>query len=180
MAATAAAAGQPAVPEPAPPQVERVRLDRRGRPGGTRFGTLVHAVLALVDLDAPEAAVERLSLSQGRVLGATAPEVEWAARTVVAALAHPILRRAAECARTGGDVRREAPVILRVGASSVVEGVMDLAFRESAGAPWVIVDFKTDAEIEERREEYACQVELYARAIREATGAPAAGVLMVV
>ena len=40
-----------------PVRVEEVPLDRSGRPGGRRFGTLVHATLAVVDLDADGTAV---------------------------------------------------------------------------------------------------------------------------
>src|SRR5207237_1433714 len=67
----------------------------RPRPHGKRFGTLVHAVLAAVELDAGRAAVADTAALQGRLLGATAEEVEAAIDTAVRALAHPLLRRAA-------------------------------------------------------------------------------------
>jgi hypothetical protein len=41
-----------------------------------------------------------------------------------------------------------------------------------------VVDFKTDAEIGGRLEEYRRQVALYALAIERATGEPATGVLL--
>jgi len=40
------------------------------------------------------------------------------------------------------------------------------------------VDFKTDQELGPRRAQYAAQVRLYARAVAEATGEPARGVLL--
>jgi ATP-dependent exoDNAse (exonuclease V) beta subunit len=63
-----------------------------------------------------------------------------------------------------------------------VEGIVDLAFRERvAGDPgWVVVDFKTDADIAGRLDEYRVQLLLYLRAISQSTGAPARGVLMCV
>ncbi len=69
----------------------------------------------------------------------------------------------------------------------LVEGVADLVFRERAGQPWVVVDFKTDdprTDDPERREairvRYPRQVRLYARAVERATGAPAEPVLLFV
>jgi ATP-dependent exoDNAse (exonuclease V) beta subunit len=65
---------------------------------------------------------------------------------------------------------------------SLLEGVADLAFRETdeAGARWTVVDFKTDPEIAARRAEYERQVRLYVEAVAAATGEPARGVLLVV
>ena len=61
-----------------------------------------------------------------------------------------------------------------------VEGVVDLAFPEriARAERWVVVDFKTDADIAGRLEEYRLQLLLYLRAISESTGVPARGVLM--
>jgi len=98
---------------------------------------------------------------------------------VVAALRHPLLQRAVESARRG-DCRRETPVLLPLPDGSVVEGVIDLAFREvgPSGATWTVVDFKTDAEIEGRLPHYETQLRLYAKAIGAATGEAARGVLL--
>ena len=59
---------------------------------------------------------------------------------------------------------------------SFVEGVLDLAFRETAG--WTIVELKTDLEIAARRAEYEAQIALYVRAVAKATGEEATGVLL--
>ena len=63
---------------------------------------------------------------------------------------------------------------------SLVEGVLDLAFREiEEGSPvWTVVDFKTDVEIVGRREAYEQQVGLYVKAVSAATGERARGVLL--
>jgi ATP-dependent exoDNAse (exonuclease V) beta subunit len=108
-------------------------------------------------------------------VGATGEENAAAAVAAEAALAHPLLRRAA----ASGAVRRETPVLLQMGDGVLAEGVVDLAFREP-GAGWLVVDFKTDRELEARREVYAAQVRLYADAVAKATGEPARGVLLVV
>ena len=91
-------------------------------------------------------------------------------------MAHPLMRRAAAAARVG-QCRRETPVLLRLDDGVLVEGVVDAAFLED-GEGWTIVDFKTDVEIAGRLEAYRRQVALYARAITQATGAPARGVLL--
>ena len=62
----------------------------------------------------------------------------------------------------------------------LIEGVLDLAFREveADGPVWTVVDFKTDVEMGERREGYERQVALYADAVATATGERACGVLL--
>lgn len=62
----------------------------------------------------------------------------------------------------------------------LVEGVIDLAFREreAQGPVWTVVDFKTDFELKSQRERYEEQVRLYAMALEAATGEPARGVLL--
>jgi ATP-dependent exoDNAse (exonuclease V) beta subunit len=161
--------------------VERLEVatPRAGRPQGRRFGTLVHATLAALPLDAGAARVAATARAQGRLVGASPEEVEAAAVAAVAALAHPLLREAA-AAEARGELRREVPVILRLEDGTLAEGVVDLAFREhdASGARWCVVDFKTDHELGPRRAQYAEQVRLYVRAVAEATGEPARGVLL--
>jgi ATP-dependent exoDNAse (exonuclease V) beta subunit len=154
--------------------VEETTAVRTKRPHGKRFGTLVHAVLAAIDLVGDDDAVRAVAELQGRLVGATEEEVEAAAKSAIAAQAHPILARA----RESSDVRRESPVVLRLADGVLAEGVVDLAFLEEAA--WTVVDFKTDVELGERRAEYAAQVAIYAHAIAAATGLPAKGVLLCV
>jgi ATP-dependent helicase/nuclease subunit A len=115
----------------------------------------------------------------GRLVGATEAEIEAAVHTVVAALAHPIMRRAASVAIS--DLRRETPIFLRRENGTLLEGVVDLAFREEAADfEWTVVDFKTDREFELCRAEYTAQVALYAQAIEKATSSSVNGILLVI
>jgi ATP-dependent exoDNAse (exonuclease V) beta subunit len=152
---------------------------------GQRFGTLVHAVLAAVPLDANAVSVEGTARIYAALLGLDDADVRAAVPRVVAALQHPILLRAASCPARA-DLRREEPVTWVVtetprpeqhAGSVLAEGVVDLAFREP-GRGWTVVDFKTDIDIEPRLEEYRRQVLLYCAAIAAATGDPAKGVLL--
>jgi ATP-dependent exoDNAse (exonuclease V) beta subunit len=158
-------------------QVERGTDDR---PGGRRFGALVHALLASIDLRANAAAVEAAAAVQGRIVGATAEEVTAAVATIGRVLQHPILRRAA--GRAKECVRRESPVMLALKDGPLVEGVIDLAFRDETTdfAGWTVVDFKTDREFEETSDHYIAQVRMYSEAVAAAMRAPARGVLLVV
>ncbi len=177
---------------PTRPEVEtlQVSIDRSDRPGGRRFGTLVHAALAVVDLGSDRQGVASAVRSQARLVGCSEDEIAAARVAVEAALAHPLLRRAAQSHRKGG-LRRETPMLLRRADGSLAEGVVDLAFREaagqgagagdqSAGERWVVVDFKTDRELGARRAEYEAQVLLYAEGVAAATGLPTHPVLLVV
>ncbi|MEO0422685.1 MAG: UvrD-helicase domain-containing protein [Pseudomonadota bacterium] len=140
------------------------------RPGGRRFGTLVHAVLATAELTADESALEAVAKVQGRLLGASDEEVTAAIATCVQALTHPLVREAAD-ALARGDCYREWPVTARAtqDPSTLVEGVIDLVFRDATGA-WCVVDFKTDREVSELADRYALQLHAYATALAQALG----------
>ena len=142
------------------------------RPHGKRFGTLVHAIFAAVDLDASRARVAAVAAVEGRLLNAPPDEVAAAIDCVTAALAHPLLARAAKAQ----SIRRETPIALRLDDGTLVEGVVDAAFE--AGDGWTVIDFKTDVELATRLDEYRRQVALYARAIATATGRPARAILL--
>jgi ATP-dependent exoDNAse (exonuclease V) beta subunit len=146
------------------------------RLGGTRFGTLVHAMLADVPLsDAGPDVVNRLAAAHGRVLGAEQSEVAAAQRVVADVLAHPLLRAAAQAA-ADGRCYREMPVTWRLDDGALVEGNVDLAYEHDGGM--VVIDFKTDRELRGAADRYRRQVQIYASAIAAATGRPARAVLM--
>lgn len=160
--------------------IEEVSTDRTRRPGGARFGVLVHAILAVVDLAANAAGVAATARAQARLVGASDEEMHAAAQAVIAALAHPLLRRAARCTAPGA-LRREVPILVRLDGGALAEGVVDLAFREDVGSPaWTVVDFKTDRELAGARGRYETQLRLYVEAIARATGDPARGILLAV
>src|SRR5258705_1994840 len=75
--------------------LETLELGDQHRPKGRRFGALVHALLASIDLDAGVDAIKSGAAINGRLVGATELEIHAAVATVRGVLAHPILRRAA-------------------------------------------------------------------------------------
>jgi len=164
-----------------PVAIEDTGVDRSTRPRGKRFGVLVHAVLSAVPLvgespglaPADVARIERLAAAHGRLVGAPPAEVAAAVDAAVAALRHPLLRRAAVAAK----LRREAPVVLST-TEGMLEGIVDLAFAE--GDRWIVVDYKTDAGLGELQQSYEMQVRMYAAAIAAATGCAASPVLLIV
>jgi ATP-dependent exoDNAse (exonuclease V) beta subunit len=154
--------------------IERTPGDRSGRPRGAQFGALVHAMLAYLPLDADDGLLAAVAVLHQRVLAASDREASAAIAAVSAALAHPLLRRAAR----SPDCRREVPLLHRLTDGSLARGVADLVFREAGG--WVVVDFKTDAELLQHGERYAQQVRLYMEAVHAATGADVQGALLLV
>ena len=111
------------------------------RPSGKRFGVLVHALLAVVPLDADGDQVRELARLHARVLGAPDDERDAAARLVHRVLGHQVLH---DARAAGPACRREAPVSI-VLDGTLVDGQVDLAFETADG--WTVVDFKTDAEL---------------------------------
>jgi ATP-dependent exoDNAse (exonuclease V) beta subunit len=159
----------------APPDaavVEVVATGLQTGPTGRRFGTLVHAVLRDVPLDANPDAIGRWAQLNARILGAPAEEADAACIRAEAALRHPLLDRARRAERK----HREYPVMLRADGGRLMEGVIDLAFVENGA--WVIVDFKTGEDISGSREQYQRQLEWYARALTRLTGLPARAYLL--
>jgi ATP-dependent helicase/nuclease subunit A len=151
------------------------------RPSGRRFGALVHALLASIDLNADADAIQALAAINGTLVGAIEEEIQAAIVTVGSALRHPILQRAAASARKG-QLRRETPVLLTLDDGSLVEGVVDLTFREDTPdfIGWTVLDFKTDREFATSSDRYTAQVGVYSKAIGAATGLPSRGILLVV
>ena len=143
----------------------------RGRPRGPRFGTLVHAVLATVALDANAEDVLAVAETQGRILLSTADEVRAAAAAASAVLGHDLMTRA----RRAAVVWRETPVTWLQKDGTMIEGVLDLAFKEEGVT--TVVDFKTDQELAAGEARYRAQVQQYVAAVERATGAPARGIL---
>jgi ATP-dependent helicase/nuclease subunit A len=171
----------PGVPLPAG---DTITLEDAGfgviRPSGKRFGTVVHAVLATMPLDATPGDVDELAALHSKLFAATDEERDGAAAIARKLLAHPRLEAARAARKAGRRVWREAPVSLRLddedGQARLVDGQVDLAYETDAG--WVVVDFKTDIEIASAQDAYKKQVALYCEAVRRATGLPATGVLL--
>jgi len=160
--------------------LETVPNKQAGRPRGKRFGTLVHAILATVDLRGDAEHVRAVGVNHARLIAATPDELAAAIVAVRAALAHPLLVRAA-AAHDRGALRREVPVVVQT-PTGLIEGVVDLAFSECSAetVTWTVIDFKTDGELNHRRPIYEAQVREYASAISAATKSLAKPVLLVV
>jgi ATP-dependent exoDNAse (exonuclease V) beta subunit len=165
--------------EPAPPAtpVEIIALDTDPlRPGGARYGTLVHAAIATAPLDADLPSITRIVETQGRILAATDHEVASAVQVMQAILAHDVFHRARAADRRGA-LLRETPITMAVDGV-LIEGVADCVFEEDDG--YLVIDFKTDQPSGERLEQYRRQVGLYADAVRRTSGKPARAILMCV
>lgn len=151
------------------------------RPSGKRFGTLVHAVLATLPLDATAGDAGELAALHAKMFAASDEERDAAAAIAARVLQHPRMAAARVAEAAGRRVWREVPVSLRLdeepgGVPQIIDGQVDLAYETESG--WVIVDFKTDIEIASAQDAYQQQVALYVEAVQRATGKPATGVLL--
>jgi ATP-dependent exoDNAse (exonuclease V) beta subunit len=159
-------------------QIEKVSRADVERPSGRRFGALVHAVLATVDLNASTDEIGAIAQANARLIDANTAEVDAAVTTVRGALQHHLLQRAARAQA----LRRETPIQHYRDDGTLIEGVVDLAFQEITPEfnGWTVVDFKTDREIEKAENQYRAQVAAYVEAVRIATASPTRGFLLVV
>jgi len=147
---------------PIQPDIRYEEITRAVRKSkGERFGTLVHTILRDIELDAPESKVENLSQMHGRLLAASKAEIHDAVDSVMGTLEHDLLKRA----RSADECHREIPLIIRLGEKRLVEGSIDLAFRESS--QWNILDYKTDSELGFKKVVYENQVSWYAFGLKQ-------------
>jgi ATP-dependent exoDNAse (exonuclease V) beta subunit len=146
-----------------------------GRPFGARFGSLVHATLATVRLDADAESVLRTARTHARVLLADDAEASAAAQAVTGALTHPLFARV-RAASLAGRCVRECPLMWQAPDGSIVEGTIDLLFEEEEGL--TVLDFKTDREPSDLNDRYERQVTLYCGAVRALRGRTVKGVLV--
>jgi ATP-dependent exoDNAse (exonuclease V) beta subunit len=136
---------------------------------GTAIGRAVHAVLQTVDL-ATGAGVDDTAAAQAASEGVIGTEAEIAA-LARAAIASDVVRAA-----VAGGFRREMYVAAPVG-DRLLEGYVDLVYRDPARAGLVVVDYKTDAwardgDLDEKVARYRLQGASYAVALQAATGIP--------
>jgi hypothetical protein len=90
------------------------------------------------ELNADKLVVRGVADLQGHLLGATLEEIAAAGETVARALAHPLMRRAS-VASIAGRCRRETPIAVQLEDGILVEGKVDLAFRdESDPGSWTV------------------------------------------
>jgi ATP-dependent helicase/nuclease subunit A len=156
--------------------IEIVAIDAAAnRPFGPRFGTLVHAALATVPLDADADTIGRMTSTQARILATTAEEQVAAVRAVTAVLAHPVLDRA-RSALTSGRCYREMPITWKAPDRAIVEGTIDLAFEDDEGL--TVLDFKTDRELATDLDRYRRQLTVYCRALAVLRGRKPRGILL--
>ncbi|HKY59916.1 MAG TPA: PD-(D/E)XK nuclease family protein, partial [Gemmatimonadota bacterium] len=160
---------------------EGVRLSGRGR--GRDWGSAVHQALDAAGRGAAGATLARVCraalLENGRPSDGGEPEELAELVDLVEAVGRSrLFARARAAERLLSEVPFARPQELEGGDGllpGVVEGVVDLAFREPDG--WVIADYKTDevadpAEMERRLAIYRAQVDLYAECWEELTGEP--------
>ena len=172
--------------DPQAAAIEVVDVPRvSGRPFGPRFGTLVHTTLATVPLDADEDRVRRVAATQGRILLGSGEgvdlEVYAAVEAVMGVLRHPLFDQV-RAASAAGRCYRELPLIWQAPDGTLIEGTIDLAFEEpdtsAAGRRFVVLDFKTDRELDVEGERYRRQLAIYCRALATLQGGTARGILV--
>jgi ATP-dependent exoDNAse (exonuclease V) beta subunit len=186
---------------PAASAIEVVELPRSpDRPFGPRFGTLVHAALATVPLDATDRVIAAVANAQSRIIptapkDAYAEEEVYAAVEVVTTLFRSALFERVRAADRAGRCERELPICWKSDDGTLIEGTIDLVFEDVDGL--TVIDFKTDRERElvagttdehgprpgttdepTRTRRYTRQLEVYCRALSAVRGTPVRGILM--
>jgi ATP-dependent helicase/nuclease subunit A len=135
------------------------------RRGGTALGRAVHAVLATVDLDEPDD-LSGLAASQAAAEGIG--DVADVGRRARSALDAPVVLAARAAARRWRELYVAAPVGDR---GRLIEGYIDLLFEDERGE-LVVVDYKTDADLDTAADRYRLQAATYALALESTLGRP--------
>jgi ATP-dependent helicase/nuclease subunit A len=174
------AAGAPVTADAASAGLEVIDSGARrpGRPSGPRFGTLVHALLERASARADASELQGLASFVGRGIGATPEEASRAVEDTLLALEHPLWSEV-RAAEARGEAYREWPVSLRREDGTLLEGVIDLVFRERTSegrGRFVVVDFKTDVELSDLTA-YGRQLGLYCEALSKVFGEPCRALL---
>jgi ATP-dependent exoDNAse (exonuclease V) beta subunit len=151
---------------PPPSATGAAVVERRpaGREHALALGTAVHAALEQVSLDDDSGLAELAEAAAARAgLVGEGARVGDLARACWRA---PPLRAAARCPHY-----RELPVCVRHG-EVLIEGAIDLVYRDDELGGWVVVDYKTDAHLrpDEVRQRYGGQAGAYALAFEAAAG----------
>ena len=163
------------------PEIDVIDFSRSAeRPFGLRFGTLVHATLATVPLDASERVIASVAHAQGRIIPTPGrepyaeEEVSAAVEVVASLLRDPLFDRVRE-AEHAGRCDRELPIVWKAPDGTLIEGTIDLAFEDLTGL--TVIDFKTDRELSTDLERYRRQLTVYCQALGTLRNTPARGIL---
>jgi ATP-dependent helicase/nuclease subunit A len=163
------------------PEIEVIDFSRSAeRPFGPRFGTLVHATLATVPLDAGERVIAAVAHAQARILPTAGrelyadEEVYAAVEVVTSLLRDPLFDRVRQAERAG-RCDRELPIVWKAPDGTLIEGTIDLAFEDLTGL--TVVDFKTDRELSTDLERYRRQLTVYCQALGTLRNTTARGIL---
>jgi ATP-dependent helicase/nuclease subunit A len=148
---------------------------------GPRFGSLVHATLATVPLDANDTVIATVAEAQGRILPtADQPryadaEVQAATEVVTTVLRDELFDRV-RAAERAGRCQRELPIVWKAADGTLIEGTIDLVFEDDQGT--TVLDFKTDRELSADLDRYRRQLAVYCQAIEQIKGGTVKGLLV--
>jgi len=122
----------------------------------------VHAVLATIDFDHDAEGQDITALATAHAAAERVTDVADVERRVRAALQSPVVLEARAARRRWRELYVAAPV----GSNGrLVEGYVDLLFEDAAG-DLVVVDYKTDAELDHAFDQYRLQAATYAFALQ--------------
>lgn len=133
--------------------------------GGKDMGSLAHLLLEKGwEWDGPT--VQKAARVYGEKLGVSQPEIDQVVGWVEKVRKNKILERA----KNSKKVFRELPITGKQEDETYVNAVIDLAFLEEDG--WVIVDYKTDKDIQKNLENYSQQLRFYSDLLIKIHGKP--------
>ena len=127
------------------------------------FGVLAHKLLEK-GWDWDKALLEKAALAWAPGLNLPEEKAKEAAQMAALALAQALLQRA----KKSPHVFRELPLAGKTSSGQFLNAIVDLAFLE--GDEWVVVDYKTDRDMEKQKEKYREQLGYYGELLTQFTG----------
>jgi len=137
-----------------PAQIDKVERGHSDRPGGRRFGALVHAVLASVDFNAEADAIRESAATNGKLVGSTEEEVDASgSQFALLLLIHSYDRRPTAPKKKAGQGSVISPLLANVYLHYVFDLWAEHWRQREATGEIVILRYADDSAPRRREEE---------------------------
>ena len=159
----------------------RPDFERTNKISGSEYGTIVHSVMQMLDLNS-DLSLEGIKTQISEMVDKKLILPEHAKIIRVKNIAEFFKSPIGERLLNSDEIYRELPFSRLIPAKDFfkqageekifIQGIIDLLFQDSATKNWILLDYKTDSPAEDEifKKRYKIQIQLYAQAIENLLG----------